>query len=112
MYVITGNDEESEISSSDDDDDDDDLSSTTSWDDSLSEPSSNENYEDSSDSLSDDNEEIEVHEADLLRTDDIRDVEIPHEPSVPERPRILSSSSSSESVDSFALPTLSTQFNR
>merc|ERR1719228_31374 len=34
------------------------------------------------------------------------------EPSVPERPRILSSTSSSSSVDSFTLPTLSTQFNR
>ena len=47
----SGNDEESEISSSDDDEDeDDDLSPTTSWGDSLYEPSSNENYEDSSSS--------------------------------------------------------------
>ena len=94
IYTPAGNDEESEISSSDDDDDDD-LSSTTSWDDSLSEPSSNENYEDSSSSLSDDsNDGVEVLEADLIRHDAPETDVTFHEPSVPERPRILSSSSS------------------
>ena len=88
-----GVDEESDLSSSEDD-----LDSTTSWDDSLSEPSSNENQEDSSFSESDD-------------TDDDDDALPPlHDPIIPERPRILSSSSSSS--DSLTLPEVSGQMAR
>ena len=82
----------------------------------MSEPTSNENYEDSSDSsdsLGDESiDDGEVLEANLIRVDE-PETDAIFEPSVPERPRILSSSSSSNSsVDSFTLPTLSTQFNR
>ncbi len=76
-----GNDEESEITTTDEDDD---LSSTTSWDDSFSEPSSNENDEDSS-----------LSEASSDSEEDTAAEENP-DPSVPERPRILSSPSDND----------------
>ena len=80
-----GNDDESDLTS---DDEDDDNASTTSWDDSISEPSSNASQgQDSSSSDSDSDNEHELP--------DLEDQEEAlHEPSIPQMPRILSSSES------------------
>ena len=77
-----GNDEESDLTS----DEDDDNASTTSWDDSLSEPTSRSNdQEDTSSSSSESDDE--------------------HVPSIPQRPRRLSNSSTSND-DSESIPEL------
>ena len=79
-----GNDDESDLTS--EDDDDDDNASTTSWDDSISEPSSGVRPDSSSESSSDNEDDLPDLQDDL------------HEPSIPQMPRILSDSEDDESM--------------
>ena len=92
-----GNDEESDITSDDEESDD-------SWDESLSQPTSGHEHstsEDSDDEGDDTDDDDVPHRADGELPDAV------YVPSVPERPRILSSSSSSSDsipeVDTFDL---------
>jgi hypothetical protein len=89
-----GNDEEESDETTTDDGDDD---STTSWDNSLSEPSfSNDNS-----SSSDTNVDLDSARDNASST---RSSIPPYEPTVPERPRILSSSSSTSSIGEDWMP--------